>query len=56
MGSTTMGLWQDFRFGVRSLRKDARIALLAICTLALGIGAATVVFSIIDNLLLSPFP
>src|ERR1700677_2875478 len=39
----------DFRYAVRSLRKDRRFALIAIFALALGIGASTVVFSIIYN-------
>lgn len=50
------GLWHDFRIGLRSLRRDARLAFLAVFTLALGIGATTIVFSILDNVLLQPFP
>src|SRR5207248_8283179 len=49
-------LWQDFRYGLRGLRKDRTFALLAIFALALGIGATTVIFSVIDNVLLEPFP
>ena len=49
-------LWQDLRYGVRGLRKDRTLALLASLALALGIGATTVIFSVIDNVLLEPFP
>ncbi|HXA56099.1 MAG TPA: ABC transporter permease [Candidatus Acidoferrum sp.] len=48
--------WQDLRYSVRSLLKDRRFALLAIFALALGIGASTVVFSVIYDGLLNPFP
>ena len=48
--------WQDFRYGVRSLFKDRRYTLLAILALALGIGASTVVFSVVYDGLLNPFP
>ncbi len=49
-------LVRDFRFALRSLRKDRRFALIATFALALGIGASTVIFSIIYNGLLNPFP
>ncbi len=48
--------WQDLRYGVRTLFKDRRFALLAIFALALGIGASTVVFSVLYDGLLNPFP
>ncbi|HKQ86757.1 MAG TPA: ABC transporter permease [Candidatus Acidoferrales bacterium] len=47
---------QDFRYSMRTLFKDRRFALLAIFALALGIGASTVVFSVIYDGLLNPFP
>jgi predicted permease len=47
---------QDVKFGLRTLRKERGFAFLAIIALALGIGAATVIFSVIDNVLLEPFP
>ena len=47
---------QDIRFAFRTFRKDRAFALLAISALALGIGAATVIFSVVDNVLLEPFP
>ena len=49
-------LVRDFRYAFRTLRKDRRFALVAILTLALGIGSATAIFSIIDCVLLSPYP
>jgi len=49
-------LFRDVRYGFRSLRKDRRLALLAIFALGLGIGATTLVFSVIYNGLLHPFP
>lgn len=52
-----LGWWlQDLRYGMRGLRKDAGFAVLAILALGLGIGASTVIFSVIDNVLLEPFP
>jgi putative ABC transport system permease protein len=48
--------WRDLRYGVRTLFKDRRFALLAIFALALGIGASTVVFSVVYDGLLNPFP
>lgn len=48
--------WQDLRYGTRTLFKDRRFAILAIFALALGIGASTVVFSVIYDGLLNPFP
>lgn len=47
---------QDFRYGLRGLRKQPAFSLLAILTLALGIGSATTIFSAIQNILLDPFP
>jgi len=47
---------QDLRFGLRGMRKQPGFALLAILTLALGIGSATTIFSAIQNILLDPFP
>jgi putative ABC transport system permease protein len=49
-------LFRDFHYAFRTLRKDRRFASIAILTLALGIGAATVIFSVVDCVLLKPFP
>ena len=51
-----MGTLQDLRFGFRMLLKTPAITLIAILTLGLGIGINTAVFSLIDILMLRPFP
>jgi putative ABC transport system permease protein len=49
-------LWQDARFGFRTILKDRGFSFAAVLALALGIGSSTAIFSVIDNVLLQPFP
>jgi FtsX-like permease family/MacB-like periplasmic core domain len=49
-------LIRDVRYGLRSLRKDPSFTLVAVLTLGLGIGASTAIFSVVENVLVEPFP
>src|SRR2546421_4971313 len=49
-------IWQDLRYGVRLLRLNPAFAIVAVLSLALGVGANTAIFGLLDALLIRTLP
>src|SRR5258708_35442945 len=55
-GNFIEDLWRDLRYAVRTMRKSPLFVLFVVLTLALGIGANTTVFTLVNTLILNPLP
>src|SRR4030095_6409540 len=55
-GGIMTGFIQDIRYALRALARAPGFSAVAVLTLALGIGATTIVYSLVDGILLKPLP
>lgn len=55
-GSVLRDVWQDLRYATRMVRRQPTFSLTAIVTLALGIGATTAMFSVVNGVVIKPLP
>lgn len=56
LGGMMQSFFQDLRYAVRALRKNSLLTAVIVASLAIGIGASTAIFSVVDALLLRPLP